>query len=79
MEFPRLTGRQTGKPSCLAETEGAQELGWLMRFDYQALNVVHLRTGANGTHGEYSPDGAGWHMKARIMRIPAAWITIFIL
>jgi Tol biopolymer transport system component len=37
---------------------GAQELGWLMRFDNGTLNVDHLMTGVNGTNGDYSPDGA---------------------
>ncbi len=41
-----------------SETQGAQELGWLMRFDTQTLEVVHLRTGASGTHGDFSPDGS---------------------
>jgi Tol biopolymer transport system component len=29
-----------------------------MRFDSETLSVDHLRTGASGTHGDYSPDGA---------------------
>ncbi|MGZ6346900.1 MAG: protein kinase domain-containing protein, partial [Anaerolineales bacterium] len=47
-----------GKTILFSETMGAQELGWLMRFDSLTLNVDHLRTGASGTHGVYSPDGA---------------------
>jgi serine/threonine protein kinase len=47
-----------GKTILFTETYGAQELGWLMRSDYQATEVVHLRTGTNGMHGSYSPDGA---------------------
>jgi serine/threonine protein kinase/Tol biopolymer transport system component len=47
-----------GKAILFSETLGAQELGWLMRFDIQTLDVVHLRTGASGTHGDTSADGA---------------------
>jgi Tol biopolymer transport system component len=47
-----------GKTILFSETMGAQELGWLMRFDSETLSVDHLRTGASGTHGDYSPDGA---------------------
>lgn len=47
-----------GKTILFSETMGAQELGWLMHFDSATLSVDHLRTGASGTHGDYSPDGA---------------------
>jgi serine/threonine protein kinase len=47
-----------GKTILFSETMGAQELGWLMRFNGATLSVDHLRTGASGTHGNYSPDGA---------------------
>jgi serine/threonine protein kinase len=46
-----------GKTILFGETMGAQELGWLMRFDYQAATVSHLRNQAFGANGEYSPDG----------------------
>jgi serine/threonine protein kinase/Tol biopolymer transport system component len=46
-----------GKTILFSETQGAQELGWLMLFDYQTANVIHLRGAAYGTHGDYSPDG----------------------
>ena len=46
-----------GKTILFGETQGDQELGWLMLFDYQTTNVVHLRGGAFGTSGDYSTDG----------------------
>jgi len=48
-----------GTTILFSETQGAQELGWLMSFDTQTSIVVHMRTGASGTHGDFSPDG-GW-------------------
>ena len=47
-----------GASILFSETTGAQELGWLMHFDPESLGVAHLRMGANGTHGDFSPDGA---------------------
>ena len=48
-----------GKTILFSETKGAQQLGWLILFDYehQDVNAVHLRGGVLGTHGNYSPDG----------------------
>jgi Tol biopolymer transport system component len=46
-----------GNSILFSETQGAQELGWLMHFDIQTLFAAHLRVGASGTHGDYSPDG----------------------
>jgi serine/threonine protein kinase len=48
-----------GKTILFSETSGAQELGWLMLFDYvnQTAAVVHLRMQAFGTQGDFSPDG----------------------
>jgi serine/threonine protein kinase/Tol biopolymer transport system component len=48
-----------GKTILFSETNGDQELGWLMRFDYEhkTSDAVHLRTGTYGTYGDYSPDG----------------------
>ena len=46
-----------GNTILFSETQGAQELGWLMLFDYQSTNVTHLRGQVFGTHGDYSPDG----------------------
>jgi Tol biopolymer transport system component len=49
-----------GKTILFGETSGDQQLGWLMRFDYehQTADAIHLRRGANGKHSDYSPDGA---------------------
>jgi serine/threonine protein kinase/WD40 repeat protein len=49
-----------GKTILFSETQGDQELGWLMRFDYEhtTVDAHHLRgDGSTGTHGSYSPDG----------------------
>jgi len=48
-----------GKTILFSETSGDQQLGWLMRFDYehQTADAVHLRMGTYGTHSDYSPDG----------------------
>jgi Tol biopolymer transport system component len=46
-----------GTSIIFSETVGAQELGGLMRYDTQSSNVQHLRAGASGTHGDFSPDG----------------------
>jgi len=49
-----------GNTILFSETTGDQELGWLMHIDYehQTVEAVHLRSGAYGTHGDYSPDGS---------------------
>jgi Tol biopolymer transport system component len=47
-----------GNSILFSETMGAQELGWLMQFTTQTLDVVHLRMGTSGTHGDFSPDGS---------------------
>jgi serine/threonine protein kinase/Tol biopolymer transport system component len=46
-----------GNTILFGETSGDQQLGWLMLFNNQTSNVVHLRPPAFGTHGAYSPDG----------------------
>jgi serine/threonine protein kinase/Tol biopolymer transport system component len=48
-----------GKTILFSETNGNQQLGQLMRFDFehQTEEAIHLRIGAYGTHGDYSPDG----------------------
>jgi eukaryotic-like serine/threonine-protein kinase len=48
-----------GKTILFSETQGAQELGWLMHFDneHPTTDAIHLRSPAFGTHGDYSPDG----------------------
>lgn len=48
-----------GKTIVFSETNGDQQLGWLMlsNFENQPDNVMHLRMQAYGTHGDYSPDG----------------------
>ena len=49
-----------GKTILFNETSGAQELGWLMVFDYEnrkTAEAVHLRIGSYGSNGSYSPDG----------------------
>jgi serine/threonine protein kinase len=46
-----------GTTFLFSETTGAQELGWMMRFDTRTLEATHLRTGASGTNGDYSSDG----------------------
>jgi Tol biopolymer transport system component len=46
-----------GNTILFGETSGDQQLGWLMLFNNQTTNVVHLRPPAFGTHGAYSPDG----------------------
>jgi Tol biopolymer transport system component len=47
-----------GNSILFSETMGAQELGWLMQFNTLASDVVHLRMGTSGNHGDYSPDGS---------------------
>jgi len=46
-----------GKAILFGETQGAQQLGWLMLYHYATTKVDHLRAQAFGTHGDYSPDG----------------------
>ncbi len=48
-----------GKTILFSETNGDQQLGWLMRFNYEhpTAAAVHLRSQAYGTHSDYSPDG----------------------
>jgi Tol biopolymer transport system component len=49
-----------GKTILFGETSGDQQLGWLMRFDYEhpTSGEVHLRIGTFGNHSDYSPDGS---------------------
>jgi Tol biopolymer transport system component len=46
-----------GKSILFSETQGAQQLGWLMVSNDQNTKVDHLRGQAFGTNGDYSPDG----------------------
>jgi eukaryotic-like serine/threonine-protein kinase len=46
-----------GKTILFGETQGAQQLGWLMLYNYETTKVDHLRGQAFGTHGDYSHDG----------------------
>jgi eukaryotic-like serine/threonine-protein kinase len=46
-----------GTTILFSETQGAQALGWIMRYNILTTNVSHLRAAALGTHGDYSPDG----------------------
>jgi serine/threonine protein kinase len=48
-----------GKIILFGETSGDQQLGWIMRFDYdhQTAGEDHLRMGTFGSHIDYSPDG----------------------
>lgn len=46
-----------GETILFSETIGPQALGWLMRYDIQTVHVTHLRTGASGSDGDFSPDG----------------------
>lgn len=46
-----------GASILLGETLGNQQLGWLMVYDLETTKMVHLRSPAFGTNGDYSPDG----------------------
>jgi Tol biopolymer transport system component len=46
-----------GDTILFSETQGAQQLGWLMLYNSQSTDTHHLRSQAFGTHGNYSPDG----------------------
>jgi eukaryotic-like serine/threonine-protein kinase len=46
-----------GNAILFGETNGDQQLGWLMLFTNPTAKVDHLRAPAFGTHGDFSPDG----------------------
>jgi Tol biopolymer transport system component len=46
-----------GKAILFGETNGDQQLGWMMLFTNQTTKVDHLRAPAFGTNGDFSPDG----------------------